>query len=237
MSNKINKALIIRRLRVQESMEYAQMCADSCEKHNVPYEFIDGIEFMTSEDAMAAVGVWLHPDNVKKRVSAGNNNCHASHIKAWRRMVEIGEPCLILEHDCVVKGNVCNIDLVDKAINIFGHRINDETRYDPIGPIQKMVKIPQSIGGHAYSFTIETAKWFIEDAEKNGVNINVDEWINHKCGFPLYITEPPQVVCWPRMSTREWTKEEQKRMEPGSTTTFGSSSTDGYMAGYKPYEF
>jgi len=232
MSNKVNKALIIRRLRVPESMEYAQMCADSCEEHDVPYEFIDAIEFMSSEDACDAVGVWLHSDNVKKKVSTGNNNCHASHIKAWRRIIELDEPCLILEHDCIVKGNVCNVDIIDMAVNIFGHRIRDEKIYKPVSPIQRMVSIPQNIGGHAYAFTPNTAKWFIKDVEKNGMNVNVDEWINHKSGRPLFITDPPQVVCWPRTSTREWVKEEDKKLFMGHTTTFGSSYTPLCQQGY-----
>lgn len=227
---KVDRALIIRRLRVPESMEYAQMCADGCKKYGIPYEFIDGIEFMSSEDAMSAVGVWLHPN--QKRVSVGNNNCHASHIKCWRRIIEIDKPCVIFEHDVIVKGNVCNVDVIDMAINIFGHRINDESKYNPVGPIAAMVRIPQSIGGHAYALTPTTAKWFIADAETNGVNTNVDELINLKCGLPLYITEPPQVVCWPRISTREWIDPDKKRMEYGHTTTFASSSTPGYMAGY-----
>ena len=230
---KIDRALIIRRLKVKESVEYAQQCADSCEKHSVPYEFIDGIEFMSSEDAMAAVGVWLHPDNVKKRVSQGNNNCHASHIKAWRRLIEIDRPCVIFEHDVIVKGNVCNIDIMEDAINIFAHRINFEDKYEPVSDIVEMVKIPQSIGGHAYGLTPKMAKWFVDDAEQNGVNINVDEWINYRCGFPLYVTDPPQAVCWPRMSTREWIDPEQPRSTPGSTTTFGTSYTDRYKQGLK----
>jgi hypothetical protein len=232
--SKVDRALIIRRLRVPESMEYAQMCAESCEKHNVPYEFIDGIEFMTSEDAMKTVGVWLHPNNVAKKVSVGNNNCHASHIKCWRRIVELNKPCLILEHDAIVKGDVCNIELIEMAINIFGHKIQNEAYYTPIGPIEEMVKIPKHVGGHAYAFTVDTAKWFINDAETNGVDINVDEWINSKSEFPLWITDPPQVVCWPRVSTREWQKEDKVHKTLGHTTIFAESATAKYMAGMQP---
>lgn len=234
---KVDRALIIRRLKVQESMDYAQQCADSCEKHNVPYEFIDGIEFMTSEDAMKMVGVWLNPEQKKQAngrgVSQGNNNCHASHIKAWRRIVELDKACLILEHDVLLKGNVCNIDIIEDAVNIFGHKINDEKYYKPIGPIEKMIPITKSIGGHAYAFTPQTAQWFIDDAEKNGVNVNVDEWINAKCGKPLFITDPPQLVCWPRVSTREWIDPDKKHQFLGHTTIFAESVTPGYSAGLK----
>lgn len=231
-SMKIDRALIIRRLRVPESMEYAKQCADSCDKYGVPYEFIDGIEFMSSEDAMKAVGVWLHPNNIKKKVSQGNNNCHASHIKVWRRIVELDKACVLFEHDIIVKGNVCNVDIIDMAINIFGHKIQNESYYNPPGPITNMVKISKSVGGHAYALTPKTAKWFIDDAETNGVNINVDELINSTCGLPLYVTEPPQVVCWPRVSTREWIDPKNKRTFLGTTTIFSESSTPGWVSGF-----
>lgn len=235
---KVDRALIIRRLRVPESMEYAQMCADGCEKHGVPYEFVDAIEFMTSEDAMKAVGVWITPEQQKQArgrgVSTGNNNCHASHIKCWRRIVELQKACVIFEHDMIVKGNICNIDIIDMAINIFGLRIGHESMYEPVSRIKKMTKIPVSTGGHAYALTPKTAQWFIDDAEKNGVNINVDELINSTCNLPLYLTDPPQAVCWPRMSTREWQKEDQKWMTPGPTSIDVRSTTDLYMRGFKP---
>tara|TARA_R110000772_G_C13307972_1_gene439576 strand:- start:5692 stop:6408 length:717 start_codon:yes stop_codon:yes gene_type:complete len=230
---KVNRALIIRRLKVPQSLEYAEACAKTCEQNNVSYEYIDGIEFMSSEEGFKAVGVWQHPNNIQKKVSQGNNNCHASHIKCWRRIVELNEACLILEHDCLVKGDVCNIDIIEDAINVFGHRITGSNYYTPISPIVEMVKIPDSIGGHAYSITPKTAQWFIEDAETNGVNINVDELINKRCGLPLYITDPTQVVCHPRVSTREWIEEDNKREMHGSTTTFGSAYTDRYKRGLK----
>lgn len=237
MNTKIDRALIIRRLRVPESMEYAQMCADGCEKYNIPYEFIDGIEFMSSEDAMKAVGVWINPKQYEQArgrgVSTGNNNCHASHIKAWRRIVELDKPCVIFEHDVIVKGNICNIDIIEDAINIFGHKISNEAYYTPVDSIRKMVSIPESVGGHAYGLTPKTAQWFIDDAETNGVNINVDEWINKGCGKPLYITDPPQVVCWPRISTREWVDPDKKHQVLGATTIFGSSCTPLYRAGFR----
>lgn len=233
---RIDRALIIRRLGVPESLEYAQICASGCEKHDVPYEYIDGIEFMSSEDAFKAVGVWMNPDQKKQAqgrgVSTGNNNCHASHIKAWRRIVELDRACVIFEHDIIVKGNVCIANIEDMTINIFGHRINDPNRYEPIGPIEGIVKIENSIGGHAYGITPATAQWLINDAEQNGVNINVDEWINLRCGLSLYITDPPQVVCHPRTSTREWVDPNKKVQFIGHTTTFGNSYTEKCKLGY-----
>lgn len=235
---KVDRALIIRRLRVPESLEYAQMCADGCEKHGVPYEFINGIEFMSSEDAMKTVGVFISPEQYKQAqgrgVSVGNNNCHASHIKAWRRIVELNKACVIFEHDMIVKGNICNVDVHDMAINVFGLRIGHADMYEPIGPIESMVEIPCNTGGHAYALTPTTAQWFITDAETNGVNINVDELINSTCGLPLYLANPPQAVCWPRMSTREWQQEDRKYATPGPTSIDIRSTTPEFNAGFKP---
>lgn len=231
---KIDRALIIRRLKVPSSMEYAQYCADSCEKYGIPYEFIDGIEFMSSEDAFKAVGTFIKPELIGVGTD-GHNNCHASHIKAWRRIVEIDKPCLILEHDAVVKGNVRNIDIPDMAVVTFGHRVGNENRYNPIGPIKSLVQIPRAMGVHACGLTPTTAKWLVEEAEQNGAGQNVDCWLIMKrnSGLPLYVTEPPQVVCWPRVSTREWQEEDKQHQEMGSTWTFSDSLTPGWRAGFK----
>ena len=233
---KVDRAIIIRRLGVSESLEYAQMCADSCDKYGVPYEFLDGVEFMNSEDAIKSVGAWLHPENVRKKVSQGNNCCHASHIKSWRRIVEIGKPCLILEHDTFVKGDVCNIEIPDMTVVTFGHRIAHPDWYNPPNSITELIKIETQSGAHAYAVSPKTAQWLIDDAVTNGVNINVDEWLNLRCGLPLYVAEPPQVVCWPRMSTREWIKPEEKRLSPGSSWSFASSNTPGWTKGFKVVE-
>jgi hypothetical protein len=229
--SKIDRALIIRRLKVDLSMEYAQICAESCERHGVPYEFIDGIEFMSSDDAFKAVGTWKRPEYIGM---PGHNNCHASHIKSWRRIVEIGKPCLILEHDAIVKGDVRNIDIPDMAVITFGHRVGLPQMYEPLGPIKSLVRIPRAMGVHACGLSPATAQWLISDVEKNGVGNNVDEWLIMKTdsGLPLYVTEPPQVICWPRVSTREWTDENKRRQEMGATWTFADACTPGWTAGF-----
>jgi hypothetical protein len=232
MDKKIDRALIIRRRKVDLSMEYADYCAASCERHNLPYEFIDGIEFMTSDDAFKAVGVWKQPEYVG---TTGHNNCHASHIKTWRRIIEIDRPCLILEHDAVIKGDVKNIDIPDMAIITFGFRLGNESFYQPIGPITHLIEMESSTGTHACAMTSTTANWLVEEAETNGVGCNLDYWlmIERRSGLPLYVAEPPQAVCWPRYSTREWTEESKKRIEMGGTWSFQTNSTPGWRMGLK----
>ncbi len=213
-------------------MEYAQVCAESCEKYGIPYEFIDGIEFMSSEDAFKAVGVLKRPEY---KSMTGHDNCHASHIKCWRRIIELQKPCLILEHDAIVKGEVRNIDIPDMAVVTFGHRVGLPEMYEPIGPISKLVEIPRAMGVHACGLSPVTAQWLIDDIEKNGVGNNVDCWLimERQSGLPLYVTEPPQVICWPRVSTREWQDESKRRQEMGATWTFADASTPGWLAGFR----
>lgn len=229
---KIDRAIIIRRLKVDLSLEYAQMCAESCDKHNVPYEYLDGIEFMSSEDAYKAVGMRI---GSKNKYTQGNNNCNASHIKAWQRIVELNVPCLILEHDTIVKGEVTNIDIPEMSIVAFGNRIHNLESYEPIGPIDKLVEIKKNMGAHAYAITPDTAKYLLSHGEPDGVNFNVDVhlMIDKTSGLPLYMTEPPQVVCWPRVSTRELSKDGTPRYEMAPTWTFVEASTPGWAAGCK----
>jgi len=228
----IDRALIIRRLKVELSMEYAQICADSCEKYGIPYEFIDAVEFMSSEDAFLSVGTWKRPEY---KSMTGHDNCHASHIKCWRRIIELGKPCIILEHDAIVKGDVRNIDIPDMAVVTFGHRVGLPEMYNPIGPIQALVEIPRGMGVHACGLSPTTAKWLVDDVEKNGVGNNVDCWLimERQSGLPLYVAEPPQVICWPRVSTREWQIEDKRKQEMGATWTFADSSTPGWLAGFR----
>lgn len=232
MSGYIDRALIIRRRKVELSMEYADYCAQSCEKHGLPYEFVDGIEFMSSEEAFRAVGVEKHEDYVG---TTGHNNCHASHIKAWRRIVEIGKPCLILEHDAVVKGPVTNIEIPDMAVVTFGFRVGNERFYNPIGPIRELKEIERSIGVHACGLTEKTARWLVEEAETNGVGCNLDYWliIEKRCGLPLYVTNPPQVVCWPRMSTREWVDPEKPNIQSAGTWSYSEGFTQEWKNGHR----
>lgn len=210
----LKKALILRRLKVPLSLEYAEECAASCKKHGLDYEFVDGIEFMSSDDAFKSVGVWKQESYVG---TVGHNNCHASHIKAWRRLIEIDEPCVVMEHDAIVKGDITKVSIPNMALVTFGFRLGHERFYEPIGPFKELLEIPKSIGVHACAMTPATARWLIEKYEKEGVGENLDKalMMDRTIGLPLYVADPPQVVCWPRVSTREWQEENKERRELG----------------------
>ena len=119
----------------------------------------------------------------------------------WRKIVEYDEPCLILEHDAVVLGDVMNIDIPDYTTVSFGNHVNNIDEYYPIGPIEKLTKIERSKGVHAYAITPKTAHALLEELDICGVDVGVDRKLMHNPTYPLYLADPPQVVCWNRHST------------------------------------
>lgn len=230
---KIDRALIIRRLKVPISMEYAEMCAKSCEKHDLPYEFIEAVEFLECGDAFKSVGAFKKPSYSN---TMGNCCCHASHIKSWKRIVEVDKPCIILEHDAVVKGDVRSIDIPDMATVTFGHRVANLDDYTPPGKLEKLVSIPKSVGVHACALTPKTANWLWEDARTNGVAVGVDRWLmmQRASKLPLYVAEPPQVVCWARVSTSNLDRTLEFNKTPRSqVTNYRESLTPGWYGGLK----
>ena len=210
---KIDRALIIRRLENEISMEYAKGCVESCEKHGLPYEFIDAVENVPCDEAFRSVGAKKNP---RYSNTQGNCCCHSSHIKCWKRIIELDKACIVLEHDAIVKGNVRNIDIPDMAVVTFGHRVVNETDYNPVGPIERLKEIPRAIGVHAAGLTPKTAAWLWQDARDNGISVGVDKWLmmQRKSGLPLYVSEPEQVVCWARVSTSNIQRTVQFKTQP-----------------------
>lgn len=213
------------------------MCADSCEKHNLPYEFIDAVEFLPCEEAFKSVGSFKR---VGYNNTMGNCNCHSSHIKCWKRIVELDKPCIILEHDAIVKGDVRNIDIPDMAVVTFGHRVANVEDYDPPSPAKELIKIKRSIGVHACGLSPKTAKWLWDDATTNGVGVGVDRWLMMQTasGLPLYVCEPPQVVCWARTSTSNFTEKNKddvnsRHRNHNNIQNYPESITEGWRKGYK----
>jgi len=200
---KVDRAIIIRREKDHEagrlSREYAQQCADSCDRFELPWEYLTAVEDLPQKEAYASVGV----TKVMFKPNQGNSNCHSSHIKAWKRIVEIGRCCVIFEHDAILKSSLKELDIPDRTVVTLGNRILDESKYNPIGPPVDLVKIGRSIGGHSYALTPASARYLYDNAASEGVAMGVDNWLfmKNKCGLPLYIADPPPAVCWDRPST------------------------------------
>jgi len=210
-------------------MEYAQFCAESCEQYNLPYEFIDAVEFLECRQAFKSVGA-KKDKTYKNRM--GNCCCHASHIKCWKRIIELNETCIILEHDAVVKGDIRNINIPDMVTTTFGHRVENLDDYTPPTPAIKLQKIKKALGVHACALTPKTAKWLWEDARDNGVKIGIDQYLMMRppTVLPLYVCEPPQVVCWERIATSKFTKDDQTPYT-NPAVVYPESITEGWKKG------
>ena len=223
---KIDRALIIRRLQVPISIKYAEMCAASCEENNLPYEFIDAVEFLSCDEAFKSVGTFRQKKYINKD---GHCNVHASHIKCWKRIIELDKACIILEHDAIVKGDVTDVDISDNTITTFGHRVTSLDEYTPPSPAIGLVEIERSFGVHACGLTPTTANTLWQATKDKGIFTGVDNllMIHKSSGLPLFVCEPPQVVCWTRVSTIEIEKGNFK----SNTTNFIESITDGWLKG------
>lgn len=208
----IDRALIIRRQQVELSKKYAEQTAESCIQVGLPYEFIDAVEFLDCEKAFESVGA---KKAIGYKNTQGNCCCHSSHIKCWRRIVELDKACIILEHDAIVLGDVTTIDIPDMSVVTFGHRVPRRNSYHPVGPIERLKSIEKAIGVHACGLTPTTAQWLVTKAEE-GVSVGVDKWLmmERKSGLPLFVCEPEQVVCWDRVSTSNYRSGQGDDVDP-----------------------
>ena len=234
---KIQKALIIRRSQLPLSKEYAENCIESCEKFKIPYEVINAVEFLSCEEAFESVGTFKQKSYIPKK--DGHCNCHASHIKCWKRIIELNKACIILEHDAVIKGDVLNIDIVDDTVTTFGLRVVNLDDYKPPASARELVKIESSMGTHAYGITPKTAQWLWEDVRDNGVADCVDNWLMKytRSGLPLFMCEPPQAVSWARISTMDLnidTSEEELKSGKHYSEVHNNPSgfTQGWLDGF-----
>lgn len=166
----------------------------------------------------------------------GNICCHASHVKCWKRIIELDKPCIILEHDALIVGDVMNIEIPDMAVVTFGHRVPNKNTYIPPSPPTGLIEINRAVGVHACGLTPTTAKWLYEDARDNGIGIGVDRWLmmQRASGLPLYVCEPPQAVCWVRTSTSNFVFKNKDLLDSRSVSSvhnYKESITPGWTEG------
>ena len=216
----VEKCLIIRRDGSQRSQEYAKVCADSVERCNMESEYLKAIENLGPEDAAASVGMkvdWEMSEMLSNTVTEhreclemGNVCCTASHIKAFRRVIEIGKPCAILEHDAFVMRNFRNFEVPDNYLVFLGPRMRDTKTYVPRSRVRRLIQIQQAIGTHAYAITPETAEGMIKHLEDVGMVYGIDHYLfmNNESKVPIVAADPYPVICWSRKSTMNDVSEE-----------------------------
>lgn len=216
----VDRCLIIRRDSNTLSQEYAKICADSVERCNMKSEYIKAVENLGVEDAAASVGMkvdWEMAEILENTITdhkecqeMGNVCCTASHIKAFRRVVEIDKPCAILEHDAYVMRNFRNFQVPDNYLVFLGPRMRDTKTYTPRSRVRRLIPIQQAIGTHAYVVTPETAKGMLKHLEEVGLVYGIDHYLfmNNESKVPIIAADPYPAICWARRSTMNDVKEE-----------------------------
>lgn len=214
--NNIDCGLIIRRQGNKRSESYAKICADSLEFSNMKHEYIDAVQNVDYKTAASQAGLTFTEEQFNKSkelknsvaehpecMEMGNACCTASHVKAWRRVVEIDKPCAILEHDAYVYKNFRNFEIPEDVLVHLGPRMRDTKTYVPRGRVRRLIRIPQSIGTHGYAITPKTAQKLIDGLESAGMVYGVDHYLfmSNACGLDIIAADPYPLICWSREST------------------------------------
>lgn len=234
--NVVDRALIIRRPTNQLSQEYSKVTANTLDRCNTPYEFIDAIERLPLKQAAKAVGmkvpaskpegtnntIFDHPEGYEQ----GNVCCTASHVLAWKRIVELDTPCAILEHDAIVYRNFLNVEIADNMLFFLGVRLRDPNLYTPKSRPNQVLRIGQAVGTHAYAISPVTAKALLAEFEEHGFIWNVDHFLfmSNECRLPIIAMDPYPAACWSRNSSMMDHAEVPKQ-------------TEGFLSGFKDDPF
>jgi len=179
----------------EHSIEYANQCAQSCERFGVPYTLFKGYSDIPNNKLTSITGFnWIidnayldcvnedetiNSDSVNKEL-----NCTASHLKLWELIASRDCACAVFEHDVIVKHQITNIDIPDDQVVMLGYRLLSEDHYNfPNVPIQ-LHSIQTFQGAHAYALTPTMAKVLLDKLHNEykqlygGIDATVDGLIS-----------------------------------------------------------
>ena len=195
------------------SREYAQVCAESCTKVGLPYEYFMGYQNQTGASALAQTGIKTKFANTRMEYleNPGSGHkamcCSAGHYSIWKKIAEgPDEAAVILEHDAIMLHQI-TIDIPDNKIVVLGYKVQDPSRYDHVkaGPPTELIDITGHEGAHAYAMTKTTAKFLIDEIESKGIKSAVDNDYfirgQRRTTIPLAIASPTPALGWLREST------------------------------------
>ena len=191
-------------ITLENALERQQRIERIFQHHNLDFNFLYGVDGRLGEHELLKK---FNPHAFLRKHGrysvAGEAGCYASHYLAWQKAVELDEPVIVLEDDCV---------LSDDASEAFqqAHRLVCEQGFgfirlerDKVKKPAKLVceesgfevfrfyKIPQSTTG--YIISPEVAKAFIAASER--FVLPVDYFIRHMYLHkqPIYVLRPSPV--------------------------------------------
>lgn len=199
---KPTKAYILR-IDNPVSIEYANVCAESCDRIGLPYEFFDGYTNISQQELWAQIPInmqihhWMDP----------NAACAtAGHFMIWKKIAENKECAIILEHDALMLHSV-TLDIPDNLIVALGYKLYQAHRYDYVtaGPATQINSVSHHAGAHAYAITYKTAELLLNELETGGVREAIDNMYFMRdvivSKVPLAIADPTPAIGWLRKST------------------------------------
>ena len=206
------------------SIEYAEVCARSCEKVGLPYEFFEGYHSTDQRTLWKNLPLKLEINHYMDDKAACAT---AGHFMIWKKIVENDECAVILEHDAIMLQPV-DFDIPDGYITVLGYKFRDPSRYDHVtaGKTQRLLDLRHHGGAHAYAITANTAKALLDELNERGVMEAIDNmyfmrnarWSN----IPMKIADPTPAIGWLRKSTI-WNEAAEMNWPP----------IDSFMQNYK----
>lgn len=214
---KPTKAYILK-TSLPKSIEYAKTCSDSCNKHNMPWEYVEWYSDGSTQDAWKSIGIPIkNIDNHK----AKNNKAQfatSGHAMMWKKVYDSGEAAVLFEHDAILLQPV-NIDIPDNLIAVLGYKLENIKEYNHMaaGPPKEIVDVNGGghEGAHAYAITPHTAEILLKELEDHGIPGAIDNTHflkSRKTQVPIKIVSPTPAIGWLRDSTI-WNKSANKNYQ------------------------
>jgi hypothetical protein len=216
-----SKAYILK-IDTPTSNEYAKLCAESCDKIGLSWEYFHGFQGMKGQEAWLRTGIKMKFKEAKGKDPNTDGEraecCSAGHGAIWKAIAEGNEEAaIILEHDALML-HPMPLDIPDGAIVTLGYKLTNPEKYDHVkaGGPKELLPIKGHEGAHAYAITRNTAKMMITEIEERGLMGCVDNAYfltrERKTKMDLKIASPTPAIGWIRESTI-W-KQAAKRNTP-----------------------
>jgi hypothetical protein len=181
----------------EDSIKYANECLDSCKQYNIDAELYKGLMGYTNDQLKEIYGFSLgrsKDDSVFHKEYCAT----IGHFLLWKKIAQSNKPCVILEHDAIIKQNYDNLTIKDNQIVFLGPRIVSNQDYIFPNCDIDYIRVNQFCGAHGYAITPKTAQYLIEQIEqKNHIRIPIDGLLGviNEFNLELIAVDPPHIVC------------------------------------------
>jgi GR25 family glycosyltransferase involved in LPS biosynthesis len=182
---KIRRAIIIRH-DDPLSRKYAAECAESCSRHGVEFNYLEGCD----SSSVDPKSFREKTGRIYRSVTFKEALVAASHAKAWTKIAQGSDNVAVFEHDVLLKRGLDGVET--DHLTFLGYRV--ESRGDYEFPPSSEVTTRRSLGfegAHAYSLTPGAAEHVLN---RMGPTIArpVDEIL--KESFAISVVDPPVAV-------------------------------------------